>query len=121
MNQTEQITHACRALAVETRVEILAHLRGGALCVGALAARLNVTQGAVSQHLRILRDAGFVSAERRGYFMHYRLNETEVLDCIKVLRQQLLGSAESAQENATQKGGEKPCVRRKASARSRRI
>ena len=121
MDQTKQLIRICRALAVETRVQILEQLRGGALCVGALAARVNVTQGAVSQHLRILRDAGLVSPERRGYFIHYRLNENAVLDCIKGLRDQLLGSAESGQNNAAQKGGEKPCARRKASARSQRI
>ena len=121
MDQTKQITRICRALAVETRVQILGHLRGGALCVGALAARLNVTQSAVSQHLRILRDAGLVSPDRRGYFIHYRLNQTAVWDCIEVFRLQLLGSAESGQTDATEKGGEKPCARRKASARSRRI
>jgi len=38
-----------------------------------LAARLDVTQGAVSQHLRIMRDAGLVTGEKRGYYVHYRL------------------------------------------------
>ncbi len=44
------------------------------MCVGALAARINVTQGAVSQHLRILRAANVVVSEKHGYFVHYRLN-----------------------------------------------
>jgi DNA-binding transcriptional ArsR family regulator len=44
------------------------------LCVGALANKLNVTQSAVSQHLRILRHAGLVKGERRGTFMHYSIN-----------------------------------------------
>jgi DNA-binding transcriptional ArsR family regulator len=121
MDETEQITRLCRALAVGTRVQILGHLRGGALCVGALAARLNVTQSAVSQHLRILRDADLVSPERRGYFIHYHVNETAVLDCIEIFRMQLLGSAESCHNEANRKGGEKPCARRKASAKSQRI
>src|SRR3989304_3410221 len=33
------------------------------------------TQGAVSQHLRVMRDAGLVIDEKRGYYVHYRLNE----------------------------------------------
>ena len=41
----------------------------------ALASHLNVTQGAVSQHLRVMRDAGLVIDEKRGYYVHYRLNE----------------------------------------------
>ena len=64
-----------KALAAPVRLRILRLLRGRALCVNALAARLDVTQGAVSQHLRILRQAGIVLGEKRGYYVHYRLNE----------------------------------------------
>jgi DNA-binding transcriptional ArsR family regulator len=64
-----------KALAAPARVRILMLLRGRALCVNAFAARLDVTQGAVSQHLRVLREAGIVLAEKRGCFVHYRLNE----------------------------------------------
>ncbi|MBN1943113.1 MAG: winged helix-turn-helix transcriptional regulator [Phycisphaerae bacterium] len=64
-----------KVLSVETRVRIIQLLKGRALCVNALASRLNVTQGAVSQHLRFMRDAGLVVDEKRGYFVHYRLNE----------------------------------------------
>jgi len=121
MDRTEQLSRVCRALGVDTRLRILRHLRGGPLCVGALAARLNVTQSAVSQHLRILREAGLVSPERRGYFIHYRLNATAVLDSIEAFGTELLGAAGSGRSEAVQKGGEKACARRKASARSRRI
>ncbi|MFO8011809.1 MAG: metalloregulator ArsR/SmtB family transcription factor [Phycisphaerae bacterium] len=75
MTDDEQLARIFKVLGVSTRVKILRLLKGGALCVGALAANLDVTQGAVSQHLRILRDAGLVIPERRGYFIHYRLNE----------------------------------------------
>ena len=72
--RTDELAGICRALSAETRVRILRLLRGRALCVGALAARLDVTQGAVSQHLRILRATGLVRSERRGYYIHYRLD-----------------------------------------------
>jgi len=75
MGKASELAHICKVLSVETRVRILELVKDRALCVGAIAARLDVTQGAVSQHLRILRDAGFVIAEKRGYFVHYRLNE----------------------------------------------
>ena len=64
-----------KVLSVDTRLRIVELLKGRALCVNALAARLGVTQGAVSQHLRVMRDAGLVTDERRGYYVHYRLNE----------------------------------------------
>lgn len=65
-------------LSVETRVRMLKLLKERALCVNALARTLEITPAAVSQHLRILRDADAVIADKRGYFVHYRTN-TETL------------------------------------------
>jgi DNA-binding transcriptional ArsR family regulator len=67
-----------KVLSVGTRVRIARLLKGRTLCVNALAGRLGVTQGAVSQHLRVMRDAGLVVDERCGYYVHYRLNEATV-------------------------------------------
>jgi len=75
MYDSKNIARLLKVLSVETRVEMLRLLKGRALCVNALAARLNITPGAVSQHLRIMRDAGLVTDEKRGYYVHYRLNE----------------------------------------------
>jgi len=61
------------ALAAESRVRILQLLAADRLCVGALSRSTGISAGAVSQHLRILRSAGLVAPERRGYFIHYRL------------------------------------------------
>lgn len=71
----KKLARVCKVLAVDTRVRIVQLLQGRALCVNALTAQLDVTQGAVSQHLRVMRDAGLVIDERRGYHVHYRLNE----------------------------------------------
>lgn len=75
MLESGKLAKLLKAMSVDTRVRIVRLLKGRALCVNALAARLDVTQGAVSQHLRIMRDAGLVIDEKRGYFVHYRLNE----------------------------------------------
>jgi len=75
MSKASDLAYICKILSVDTRIRILQLLKNHALCVGALSARLDVTQGAVSQHLRILRDSDLVVAEKRGYFVHYRLNE----------------------------------------------
>jgi DNA-binding transcriptional ArsR family regulator len=75
MFDNKDLARLLKVLSVETRVEMLRLLKGRALCVNALAARLDVTPGAVSQHLRIMRDAGLVIDEKRGYYVHYRLNE----------------------------------------------
>ena len=75
MTEAEKAARMFKALSVDTRVRIVQLLRDRALCVGALSARLAVTQGAVSQHLRVLRDANLVVPDKRGYYVHYRLNE----------------------------------------------
>lgn len=67
-----------KVLSVETRARIVELLKGRVLCVNALARCLGVTKGAVSQHLRVMRDAGLVTDEKRGYYVHYRLNEDTI-------------------------------------------
>jgi len=60
-----------KALADENRLRIIHMLLAHDLCVGALASRLSISTAAVSQHLKILRKAGLVRGEKRGYFTHY--------------------------------------------------
>jgi ArsR family transcriptional regulator len=60
-----------KALSSEPRLKIFRLLKQRSLCVNAITAKLDMTQSAVSQHLRILKEAGLVTAEKRGYWMHY--------------------------------------------------
>jgi DNA-binding transcriptional ArsR family regulator len=79
-----------KALGSEIRLEILRLLSRQVLCVGALAARLDITQSAASQHLQVLRRAGLVVAEKRGYYVHYRLSE-HVRDLCEAAISELFG------------------------------
>jgi DNA-binding transcriptional ArsR family regulator len=79
-----------KVLSVDTRVRILQLLRQQPLCVMALAERLGVTQAAVSQHLRVLRDARAVDADKRGCFVHYHINEATLEEWAR-LAEDLLG------------------------------
>jgi len=54
------------AIAQPTRREILRLLAEGELSAGAVASRFAVTQPAVSQHLKVLREAGMVEERRDG-------------------------------------------------------
>ena len=97
----DTVTHTLmvgRAMGDGVRLKIMALLRRKTLCVGALAAQVGVTQSAVSQHLRVLRDAGLVASERQGYFTHYRLVETTVEKHMDALRRLLLGSNEDGKQ-----------------------
>ena len=66
------------ALADGTRRAIVASLAEGPLAVGELAAGLPVTRPAVSQHLKVLKDAGLVTERAAGTRRIYRLNPIAV-------------------------------------------
>lgn len=76
VDEIEKLAEIFKALSDPTRLRLVKMLSAnrGALCVNALSHMLGVTQSAVSQHLRVLRQAGLVRGERRGYFVHYALN-----------------------------------------------
>ena len=82
MDNVEKLVEIFKALSDPTRLRLVKLLnncepgvcQGGPLCVNALAHQLGVSQSAVSQHLRILRQAGLVRGARRGTFMHYSLD-----------------------------------------------
>ncbi len=98
-----------RALSVEKRVEIVQLLAERTLCVGALSNLLGISAGAVSQHLRVLKDAGLVEADRRGQFIHYGLAPDATERCRAVINL-LFGS---------KKGGRR-CAAERRSAKGRR-
>ncbi len=50
------------------------NLKRRSLCVNALARALDITPAAMSQHLRVLRDADIVIADKQGCFVHDRVN-----------------------------------------------
>ena len=65
---------ALEALADPTRRAVLEQLRAGGRSVTEIAAQLPVSRPAVSQHLKILKDAGLVSDEARGTSRIYRID-----------------------------------------------
>jgi ArsR family transcriptional regulator len=73
-----------RALADPTRVAIVNRLSSAEeVCVCDLTATFELSQPTVSHHLRVLRDAGLIEADRRGTWAYYRL----VPDAIDRLRE----------------------------------
>lgn len=62
------------ALGDPTRRAVLERLRGGARSVGEIAEHLPVSRPAVSQHLRVLKQAGLVRDRRDGTRRLYRID-----------------------------------------------
>ena len=63
-----------KAIADETRMNIMTLLLRHNYCGRALARKLELSEAAISQHLKVLREAGLLIGEKRGYFMHYDVN-----------------------------------------------
>jgi ArsR family transcriptional regulator len=70
----EDLARVFTALSDPTRVSIVNRLASGEeCCVCDLNAAFALSQPTVSHHLRVLREAGLVEAERRGTWGYYRL------------------------------------------------
>ena len=71
-----------KALADPTRLRILNLLarHDAPLCVCDIVEHFPLGQPTVSHHLKVLRDARFVAAERRGTFMYYRINRACLIE-----------------------------------------
>jgi DNA-binding transcriptional ArsR family regulator len=76
---------AFRAMADETRREILGLLRNGSRTSGEIADHFDSSWPTISRHLAILRDAGLVNAERNGQEIRYELNTSVFEDLIQHL------------------------------------
>lgn len=63
-----------KAISDETRLKILKMLLQHNYCVRALSRNLGISEAAVSQHLKILKEADLLIWERKGYFVHYDVN-----------------------------------------------
>jgi DNA-binding transcriptional ArsR family regulator len=83
---------ALQALADPTRRSVLEQLRGGPRAVGEIAAHLPVSRPAVSQHLRVLKEAGLVTERQNGTRRLYRVDP----DGLAGLREYLDGFWEEA-------------------------
>ncbi len=76
---------AFRALADDTRREILEFLRGGPRTSGEIADQFHSSWPTISRHLAVLRSGGLVVAERRGQAIYYELNTSVFEDLVQHL------------------------------------
>ena len=67
-------TRLLKALADPTRMRIVELLMSHRYCVKALALQVELSESAVSQHLKLLREAGLVEGVSYGYYTHYKIN-----------------------------------------------
>ena len=77
-----------KVLSVETRVKILELLKTqGPLGAKKIGVTIGITTAAVSQHLKILKQAGLVRSERKGYWIPYSIDEKSLENCRQILNE----------------------------------
>jgi DNA-binding transcriptional ArsR family regulator len=77
-----------KVLSVETRVKMLDLLKSkGPLGAKSMAESIGISPAAVSQHLKILKQAGLVNSERKGYWIPYTVDEDALECCRQVLNE----------------------------------
>ena len=80
------------AIAQPKRREILRLLAGGELSAGEIASRFSVTQPAISQHLKVLKEAGLISERRDGTRRLFSVQSAGLADLHDFLAQVLPAS-----------------------------
>jgi len=74
-----------KALANPHRLQVLCVLSDGEMSVGELNVRVPLSQSALSQHLKVLRDDGLVTTRRQSQTVYYRVADGPAMDVIAVL------------------------------------
>lgn len=70
------------ALSSPVRRKILAYLSATSLTAGEIAERFDISKPALSKHLGILENAGLVSGEKKGQFIHYTLVQDNLVNTL---------------------------------------
>lgn len=87
------MNEAYKAVADETRREILRLLREEDLTAGEIAAQFDISWPSITHHLNILRQAGLIQVEPRGQERLYSLNTTVLQEFLATVLE-LLGEEE---------------------------
>lgn len=75
-----------KAIGDPKRYQLLTLMSERTYCVRALARRSELSESAVSQHLKVLREAGLVIGEKRGYYTHYRVDKDVLRSVVEALQ-----------------------------------
>lgn len=76
-----------KAVADINRLTLLSCLKKGEVCVCDLVPILDISQPAVSQHLKKLKEAGIITERKLGTWKHYRLVEEQTIVMQSILSQ----------------------------------
>ena len=70
------------ALSSGIRRKILAYLSATSMNAGEIAERFDISKPSLSKHLGILENAGLISSEKKGQFVHYSLVQKNLVNTL---------------------------------------
>ena len=75
----EDLVKVFKALSDETRLKILLIISKRTICQKGISRHLGISESAVSQHIKVLKESGIVTGIKQGYSVIYVIND----DCFK--------------------------------------
>lgn len=78
----EDLVKVFKALSDETRLEILLIISKRTICQKGISRHLGISESAVSQHIKVLKESGIVTGIKQGYSVIYVIND----DCFKEVK-----------------------------------
>lgn len=88
-----------KALGHPIRMKIVRKLRNGPLCVCVLNENVEFSQSNLSQHLKILKDAGILRSEKDGLKIMYMIKDDEVKNLLDTAEKMIKNEVNSMNNN----------------------
>lgn len=81
----DNLVKVFKALSDETRLNILILVSNRNICQKGVSKYLGISDSAVSQHIKVLKDAGIITGCKEGYYVLYHINEGVFDQCISFI------------------------------------
>lgn len=75
-----------KALSDETRLKILMIISSKVICQKGISKHLQISDSAVSQQIKILKEANILTGYKEGYYVFYRINDEVFNECISFMK-----------------------------------
>ncbi|MGL5347041.1 MAG: ArsR/SmtB family transcription factor [Peptostreptococcaceae bacterium] len=90
----DNLSKAFKALSDETRLNILILVSRRNICQKGVSKHLEISDSAVSQHIKVLKDANLIKGYKEGYYVIYHINQDIFNECLNFLRLLMKGNTE---------------------------
>jgi len=103
----KNIEKTFEALSSTTRRKILAYLSAASMTAGEIAERFEISKPSLSKHLSILENAGLVSSEKKGQFVHYSLVRENLVNTLNGFVQDVCPVSRPLKKESREKAAKK--------------